>query len=130
MKPHSQNILKAIKLPSKAIETWINHEELPSLPVGLRPFFGQVFAFLLMVPAVEGAKNGEAASFFLPSMFWDSTYWIILGRDGGWDGMVEVYHGKMDVENPWRFHGITIIFIGKWNYHHFLFGKTIELLVI
>ena len=90
---------------------------------GSSPFFGQVFAFLLMVPAVEGAKNGEAASFFLPSKFWDSTYWIILGRDGtdGGMGWWKFTMGEFFVENPWRFHGKN---------NHFFFGKTIELLVI
>ena len=60
-----------------------------------------------MVPAVETARDrGEAANFFLPGKFWDTTYWIILGRDGGmggdggWDGGWD--GGSLPWENPWE----------------------------
>eukprot|EP00435_Cladocopium_sp_Y103_P061446 s31_g23.t1 len=49
-----------------------------SLQIGCILVMGKVFAFLCMVPAVEGARS-EAQSFFLPSKFWDSAYWIVLG---------------------------------------------------
>lgn len=52
-----------------------------SLQIGCILVMVKVFAFLLMVPADTGTR-GEAASFFLPSKFWDSTYWIILGFFG------------------------------------------------
>lgn len=53
-----------------------------SLQIGCILVMVKVFAFLLMVPAVDTGTRGEAASFFLPSKFWDSTYWIILGFFG------------------------------------------------
>lgn len=87
-----------------------------------------------MVPAVETARDrGEAANFFLPGKFWDTTYWIILGRGGGmgwWDGMKFTMGKSMGklLENYWNIHGD---FIGKtiiFSYEKH--GKTIELLVI
>eukprot|EP00438_Fugacium_kawagutii_P023848 Skav203135 [mRNA] locus=scaffold5176:15747:23981:+ [translate_table: standard] len=38
----------------------------------------RVFAFLFMVPAVEGSRS-EAASLWLPSSFWNMAYWLVLG---------------------------------------------------
>lgn len=56
-----------------------------SLQIGCILVMVKVFAFLLMIPAAEGARSeaaSAAARFFLPSKFWDSVYWILLGFFG------------------------------------------------
>lgn len=55
-------------------EWWLQR----SLQIGSILVLGKVFALLFAVPAVEGSRD-SIRTFFLPSMFWDSAYWTILG---------------------------------------------------